>query len=65
MMASITEKSLQRISSYNIPAVKLLNQVGVNTLIDKAEEINHYLKDRKRFGLSDSRRWRSLYDRHG
>jgi 1A family penicillin-binding protein len=40
-------------SSYNIPAVKLLNQVGVNTLIDKAEEMGITTwKDRKRFGLS-------------
>jgi 1A family penicillin-binding protein len=40
-------------SSYNIPAVKMLNQIGVNTLIDKAEEMGITTwKDRKRFGLS-------------
>jgi penicillin-binding protein 1C len=40
-------------SSYNIPAVKLLNQLGVNTLIDKAEEMGITTwGDRRRFGLS-------------
>lgn len=40
-------------SSYNIPAVKLLNQIGVNTLIDKAEEMGITTwNDRRRFGLS-------------
>lgn len=40
-------------SSYNIPAVKLLQQVGLNTLIDKAEDMGITTwKDRRRFGLS-------------
>lgn len=40
-------------SSYNIPAVKTLAGIGVNTLIDKAEALGiDTWKDRKRFGLS-------------
>lgn len=40
-------------SSYNIPAVKLLNEIGVNTFIDKAEAMGITTwKDRRRFGLS-------------
>lgn len=40
-------------SSYNIPAVKLLAEVGVNTMIDKAEAIGiSTWQDRSRFGLS-------------
>lgn len=40
-------------SSYNIPAVKLLNSIGVNTLIDKGKELGiSTWEDRKRFGLS-------------
>lgn len=40
-------------SSYNIPAVKLLHQIGVNTLIDKAEDMGITTwNDRRRFGLS-------------
>lgn len=40
-------------SSYNIPAVKLLNAVGVNTMIDKAEEVGITgWTDRKRYGLA-------------
>jgi len=40
-------------SSYNIPAVKLLNQLGVNSLIDKAEAMGITTwKERTRFGLS-------------
>jgi 1A family penicillin-binding protein len=40
-------------SSYNIPAVKLLAQVGISTLIDKGEQMGITTwKDRKRFGLS-------------
>lgn len=40
-------------SSYNIPAVKLLNQVGVTNLIDKGEAMGITTwKDRSRFGLS-------------
>lgn len=40
-------------SSYNIPAVKLLAQVGTSTLIDKAEEMGVTTwKDRQRFGLA-------------
>lgn len=40
-------------SSYNIPAVKTLAQVGVDNLIDKAEKMGITTwGDRKRFGLS-------------
>lgn len=40
-------------SSYNIPAVKLLNALGVNRLIDKAEEVGiTNWTDRKRYGLA-------------
>ncbi|NCN45317.1 MAG: penicillin-binding protein [Candidatus Pacebacteria bacterium CG10_big_fil_rev_8_21_14_0_10_36_11] len=40
-------------SSYNIPAVKTLAELGVNNLIDKAEEAGITTwKDRSRFGLS-------------
>ena len=40
-------------SSYNIPAVKLLHQIGLNTLIDKAKAIGvSTWEDRKRFGLA-------------
>lgn len=40
-------------SSYNIPAVKLLNEVGVSNLIDKGQEMGiSTWQDRKRFGLS-------------
>lgn len=40
-------------SSYNIPAVKLLAEVGINNLIDKAETMGITTwTDRKRFGLS-------------
>ncbi len=40
-------------SSYNIPAVKTLNEVGINNFIDFAEELGITTwKDRKRFGLS-------------
>lgn len=40
-------------SSYNIPAVKLLNQVGVANLIDKGQEMGITTwQDRNRFGLS-------------
>lgn len=40
-------------SSYNIPAVKLLNQVGVTTLVDKAEAMGVTTwKNRDRFGLA-------------
>lgn len=40
-------------SSYNIPAVKLLAEVGVTTMIDTAEAIGiSTWKDRSRFGLS-------------
>ncbi|PIR61840.1 MAG: penicillin-binding protein [Candidatus Pacebacteria bacterium CG_4_10_14_0_8_um_filter_43_12] len=40
-------------SSYNIPAVKTLQQIGVNTMIDKAEEVGiSTWNDRHRFGLS-------------
>lgn len=40
-------------SSYNIPAVKLLNQVGVDNMIDLAEKMGITTwKDRSRFGLS-------------
>jgi 1A family penicillin-binding protein len=40
-------------SSYNIPAVKMLAEVGINTVIDKAEAMGvSTWKDRNRFGLS-------------
>ena len=40
-------------SSYNIPAVKLLDTVGVSAMISKAEAMGITTwKDRKRFGLS-------------
>ncbi len=40
-------------SSYNIPAVKLAAELGVNNLIDKAEALGiKTWQDRKRFGLS-------------
>ncbi len=40
-------------SSYNIPAVKTLNEVGISNFIDFAEELGITTwKDRKRFGLS-------------
>ncbi len=40
-------------SSYNIPAVKLLNDIGVSTFIDFAEDMGITTwTDRKRFGLS-------------
>lgn len=40
-------------SSYNIPAVKLLAEIGLKNMIDKAEEIGiSTWKDRSRFGLS-------------
>jgi len=40
-------------SSYNIPAVKTLAEIGVNNLIDAAEEAGITTwKDRSRFGLS-------------
>jgi 1A family penicillin-binding protein len=40
-------------SSYNIPAVKLLAELGVNRMIDKAELMGiSTWQDRKRFGLS-------------
>ncbi|MEX0895877.1 MAG: PBP1A family penicillin-binding protein [Patescibacteria group bacterium] len=40
-------------SSYNIPAVKLLNQIGVGALIDKAEAMGITTwGERTRFGLS-------------
>lgn len=40
-------------SSYNIPAVKTLNSLGVNNMIDKAEDMGITTwQDRKRFGLS-------------
>lgn len=40
-------------SSYNIPAVKLLAEVGVNNFIDKAQEMGiDTWGDRSRFGLS-------------
>ncbi len=40
-------------SSYNIPAVKLLAEIGVNTLIDKGEMLGiSTWQDRSRFGLS-------------
>ncbi len=40
-------------SSYNIPAVKLLAQVGISSLIDKAESMGITTwQDRSRFGLA-------------
>jgi membrane peptidoglycan carboxypeptidase len=40
-------------SSYNIPAVKTLASIGINTMIDKAEQMGITTwTDRKRFGLS-------------
>lgn len=40
-------------SSYNIPAVKTIAEVGVNTVIDKAEALGiDTWQDRSRFGLS-------------
>jgi 1A family penicillin-binding protein len=40
-------------SSYNIPAVKSLAEVGINTVIDKAELMGiDTWQDRKRYGLS-------------
>lgn len=40
-------------SSYNIPAVKTLDSVGINTMISKAEEMGITTwKNRKRYGLS-------------
>lgn len=40
-------------SSYNIPAVKMLDMVGIPALIDKAEKLGITTwKDRSRFGLS-------------
>lgn len=40
-------------SSYNIPAVKLLAEIGVDEMIDKAEAMGITTwQDRKRFGLS-------------
>lgn len=40
-------------SSYNIPAVKTLAEIGINTLIDTAEEVGITTwKERNRFGLS-------------
>lgn len=40
-------------SSYNIPAVKLLSAVGINRMIDKAQEMGiDTWQDRSRFGLS-------------
>lgn len=40
-------------SSYNIPAVRLLNAIGINTLIDKAQAMGFTTwQDRRRFGLS-------------
>jgi 1A family penicillin-binding protein len=40
-------------SSYNIPAVKTLASVGINTMIDKGQEIGITTwEDRKRFGLA-------------
>ncbi|HYD34954.1 MAG TPA: PBP1A family penicillin-binding protein [Vitreimonas sp.] len=40
-------------SSYNIPAVKLLAQSGINTVIDKGQEMGITTwQDRQRFGLS-------------
>ncbi len=40
-------------SSYNVPAVKMLNLVGINTMLDKAEAMGITTwKDRQRFGLA-------------
>ena len=40
-------------SSYNIPAVKTLNAIGIDTLIDKAERMGITTwENRKRYGLS-------------
>lgn len=40
-------------SSYNVPAVKLLSELGVNNLIDQAEKLGITTwEDRARFGLS-------------
>jgi len=40
-------------SSYNIPAVKLLASVGINTFLDRAEKMGiSTWKDRTRYGLS-------------
>lgn len=40
-------------SSYNIPAVKTLNAIGINRMIDKAQEMGiSTWQDRSRFGLS-------------
>lgn len=40
-------------SSYNIPAVKTLASIGINTMLDKADAIGiSTWQDRKRFGLS-------------
>jgi len=40
-------------ASYNIPAVRLLNAIGINTLIDRAQAIGFTTwQDRKRFGLA-------------
>lgn len=40
-------------SSYNVPAVKLLAEIGVNTMIDKAEEMGVTTwGNRQRFGLA-------------
>lgn len=40
-------------NSYNIPAVKTLNAVGINRMIDKAQEMGiSTWQDRSRFGLS-------------
>ncbi len=40
-------------SSYNVPAVKLLNTIGINNLIDKGQSMGiSTWQDRSRFGLS-------------
>ncbi len=40
-------------SSYNVPAVKVLSTIGVNTMIDQGEAMGiKTWEDRKRFGLS-------------
>jgi 1A family penicillin-binding protein len=40
-------------SSYNIPAVKVLNMIGLNTMIDRAQELGITTwQERQRFGLS-------------
>lgn len=40
-------------SSYNVPAVKMLNMVGINNMIDKAETMGiSTWQDRQRFGLA-------------